>query len=56
MFPPTQVLTTGASILPSMAVVVDFPLVPVTPMILAGHRSMNRRISVVTIFPADRAA
>ncbi len=39
-----------------MAVVVDLPLVPVTPMILAGQRSMNRRISVVMGLPAARAA
>jgi len=32
---------------PSIAVVVDFPLVPVTPMIGTGQRSMNSRISVV---------
>ena len=54
MFPPIQVLIVVASILPSMAVVVDFPLVPVTPMISAGQRSMKRRISVVTGLPAVR--
>src|SRR4051794_34478415 len=47
MFPPTCVVYFCRSISPSSAVVVDFPFVPVTPVIGARQRSMNKRISVV---------
>ena len=55
MLPPTQVGNWVCRILPSMAVVVDFPLVPVTPRIVAGQRSTKSLISVVTGTPALRA-
>ena len=53
MFPPTHVVNFRFRIAPSIADVVDFPFVPVTPTIVAGHRSMNSRISVVTGTPAS---
>ena len=51
MLPPTQICLPRqlnvSSIRPSRAVVVLFPLVPVTPTTIAGQRSAKRQISVV---------
>ena len=56
MFPPTQTLNLDDSIRPSSDTVVLLPLVPVTPKIGAGHRSVNRQISLVMGTPAAAAA
>src|SRR4051794_5747601 len=55
MLPPTQTRNGPRRISPSMAVVVDLPLVPVTPTTVAGERSTERPVSGGVAAPAPRA-